>query len=147
MENQRILELLAKQEITEVIHRYCKAMDTNDATLARDLWHSDGTVTFVGSYEGPAVDFLELAWKVHEQRMTQLHQVTNILIDVDLDEDRASSECYLIAAARMKPGEDKQEYAFRGRYFDTWSRRNGRWAMDHKLYTQEMSEMRTVSPC
>jgi hypothetical protein len=37
-----LVELLAKQAITEQIYRYCRAMDRIDSDLGRSVWHSDG---------------------------------------------------------------------------------------------------------
>lgn len=31
------------------------------------------------------------------------------------------------------------------RYVDTWARRNGRWAIDHRIAVMEMDEMREVT--
>jgi hypothetical protein len=32
------------------------------------------------------------------------------------------------------------------RYVDTWSRRDGRWAIDHRIAVMEMDEVREVTP-
>ncbi len=32
------------------------------------------------------------------------------------------------------------------RYIDTWSRRDERWAIDHRIAVLEMDEMREVTP-
>jgi len=33
----------------------------------------------------------------------------------------------------------------KGRYVDRWSRRDGRWAIDHRIYIQDFDEMHEVA--
>jgi hypothetical protein len=143
--DRKLDELLAKQEITEVIYRYCRAMDRMDRPIALTLWHANGTAVYEDVFEGTGAEFLDFVWKVHEERfISHSHQVSNILIEVD--GDRATSESYLTATLRTRPEESHGEYHVRGRYLDRWSRRDGRWALDHRLYVHDISELRTVSP-
>lgn len=150
--------MLAKQEITEVMYRYCRAMDRMDRKLAESIWHSDGTTKFedayttgtdgetvhVGGFEGTAAGFLDYVWPWHEQGfLCHSHQVSNILIEVD--GDSASSEAYMTACLRSKPADEHGELIVRGRYLDRWSKREGRWAIDHRLYVGDMTETRTVA--
>lgn len=139
-------QLIAKQEITEVIYSYCRAVDRLDFELASTLWHPDGTTVYEGAYEGTGAEFVAGMKKSHEGRyVTHSHQVSNILIELDGD-DRATSESYVTATLRTKPEEEHGEFVVRGRYVDTWSRRDGRWAIDHRLFVFDMSEMRTIQP-
>ena len=138
-------ELIAKQEITEVIYSYCRAVDRLDFELASTLWHPDGTTVYEGAFEGTGADFVAGMKKTHEERFVgHSHQVSNILIE--LDGDRATSESYVTATLRTRPEEEHGEYVVRGRYIDTWSRRDSRWAIDHRLFVFDMSEMRTIQP-
>jgi hypothetical protein len=145
MAERRIEELIAKQEITEVIYAYCRAVDRLDLGLASTVWHSHGTATYEGAFDGMGAEFVAGMKKTHEERfVSHSHQVSNILIE--LDGDRAASESYVTAALRTKPEEEHGERLVRGRYIDTWSRRNGRWAIDHRLFVFDMAEMRTIQP-
>jgi hypothetical protein len=59
--------------------------------------------------------------------------MTNTIID--LDGDHATSETYAIVVVRSKSrvNEGKiSHYKASSRYLDTWSCRNGRWAIDHR---------------
>ena len=145
MGDQKIDVLLAKQEITEVIYRYCRAMDRMDHDLAVAVWHPDGTASYEDVFEGTGAEFVDFVEKLHAERFViHSHQVTNLLIEVD--GDRAASESYLTVALRTKPEEGHGELQARGRYVDRWSRRDGRWALDHRIYVHDMSEMRTIGP-
>ena len=72
------------------------------------------------------------------------HQVSNIIIE--LDGDNAGSESYVTATLRMVRDDRLVEMRVISRYLDTWSRRNGRWAIDHRIAVMEMDELRAVTP-
>jgi SnoaL-like domain len=145
MRKRTLEHLLAKQEITEVIYSYCRAMDRLDFDLASTVWHPDGTTIYEGAFDGTAAEFVAGMKKTHEEKfVNHSHQVSNILIEVD--GDRATSESYVTATLRTQPEEEHGEYVVRGRYIDTWSQRGGRWAIDHRLFVFDMAEMRTIEP-
>ena len=65
--------------------------------------------------------------------------MTNILIAVE--GDTAVSETYMTASLRAQPTENSASTSVvRGRYADRWSKRNGRWAIDHRLYTLDFHD-------
>ena len=65
--------------------------------------------------------------------------VSNALIDVDLAAGRAVSECYVSVWLRFPPNDGAVTDVFgRGRYVDQWSRRDGRWAIDHRNYVDDL---------
>ena len=139
-------DLVAKQAITEVIYTYCSALDRMDLELAHTVWHPDGTADYGASmYQGTGAGFIDWVWVQHAGMFGHSHQITNILIDVD--GDRAGSEAYVTAALRLpSDGEQAVEIVSRGRYVDTWSRRNGRWAIDHRRYAEDFTSTYPVTP-
>jgi len=73
------------------------------------------------------------------------HQITNILIE--LDGDAAASESYVTVALRTKPDAGKAtQIEARGRYADRWSRRDGRWAIDHRHFVADLTIMQATPP-
>jgi hypothetical protein len=126
--------LVAKQAITEQLHRYCHGLDRFDRGLA-DIWHPGGTASYAGIFEGTGAGFLDWVWPVHEGFEATSHQVTNILIDVD--GDRATSETYVTVCLR---GPDV-DIVDRGRYADTWSLRDGRWGVDARRFTGDIQQI------
>ena len=138
-ENQKLLdELVAKEAIREQIHNYARGLDRMDKTLALQVWHPDGTADYLGQYKGLGSGFIEHAWRAHEKIMGHTHQMTNIIIKVD--GDKATSETYLIASLRGEPTpESASTSLIRGRYADRWSKRNGRWAIDHRVMVVDFS--------
>ena len=120
--------LAAKQAVTEGLHRYCHTVDENDRDGIAAVWHPDGTAEYEGWFEGSAADLADRLLSAHAPASRLSHQVTNVLVEVDGDGDRATSVCSVTAFVRM-PGTD---FVTRTRYHDTWSRRDGRWTIDHR---------------
>lgn len=128
--------LLAKQAITEKLHSYCHGLDRFDRGLA-DIWHPGGTADYGAAiYQGTGQGFLDWVWPVHQGCEVTSHQVTNILIDVDLEAGRATSETYVTVALRT-PDVD---ITGRGRYADTWSLRDGQWGVDNRTYHDDLQQ-------
>jgi hypothetical protein len=134
--------LLAKQEITEMLHCYCYAMDTNDRDLGYQVWHPDGTADYEGMFEGLGREFVDFGQGGHEAAFGRTsHQLTNVLITVE--GDRATSRSCISAAARS--GETSGLYLLWGRFHDEWSRRDGVWRIDSRRFTTDLSH-RIVGP-
>jgi hypothetical protein len=125
--------LLAKQAITEALFSYCHGLDKFDRPLA-NIWHDGGTADYEGIFQGTGDGFLDWVWPVHQGCDKTSHQVTNMLITID--GDRASSETYVTATLRM----GDNDVVARGRYLDTWSRREGRWGVDHRRYVDDIQQ-------
>jgi hypothetical protein len=132
-----IRELLAKQAITEVLYRYCRALDRMDRALASSIWHPGGTADYGDLYEGTGEGFIEWVWGVHAPLTGHSHQITNRLISVG--GDRAVSEAYVTVALRaVTPEGAVWDSISRGRYLDRLSAVDGRWAIDHRQYVHDV---------
>ena len=131
-ENQRRLdELVAKDEIREQLYNYARGLDRMDKPLALSVWHPDATVRTPGGDEITGVEWIESAWRGHARIAAHSHQMTNALIHVD--GDAAVSETYVMASLHAEPSsETANTTLYRVRYADRWSKRSGRWAMDHR---------------
>jgi SnoaL-like domain len=135
-----IAEIAAKQAITEVVYRYCRALDRMDRDMAATIWHPDGTADYGPMFEGTAAEFIDWVWLQHERMLAHSHQITNILVTVDLDAGRAASESYVTATLRLETAPAEQtEIVSRGRYVDSWSCRDGSWAIDHRRFVEDFT--------
>jgi hypothetical protein len=132
--------LLAKQAITEVLHRYCRAVDRIDDELGAQIWHEDGLAHYEDIFEGTGSGFIEFVFAQHRACDATSHQLANVTIDVDADLGRASSESYVTACIRAF-GND---VVVRGRYRDTWSRRAGEWRIDERRFTTDILQVQPV---
>ena len=135
--------LVAKDAIRDQIYNYCRGLDRMDKALALSVWHPDATVitgnNMNATMSGP--QWIDAAWKAHENIHSHTHQMTNILIK--LDGDKATSETYFNTSLHAEPATGNTTSLIRGRYLDRWSKRNGRWAMDHR---QILVDFTTSSP-
>lgn len=136
--------LADKQAITEQLYNYARAMDRIDNALGYTVWHEDGTADYGAIFNGTGRGFVDWVSTTHARMLSHAHRVSNPLITVD--GDRAASEAYVHATLRFEEeGKQRQVSAF-GRYLDRWSKRNGRWAIDHRTYVQDMDDVRDVGP-
>ena len=123
-------ELAARAAITDVLHRYCRAMDRMDKPLALSCWHPGGTDEHTPLYAGTAEGFVEWVWQVHRPMILTRHTLSNILIE--LDGDQAWSESYWTVLLRVRRDEGIVDVWSGGRYVDHHRCIGDRWAMQHR---------------
>ena len=118
--------LLAKQEIYEVLIRYCRGIDRLDEDLVRSCYQPDA-VDNHGLYNG-SVDFF-LSNAIPRQKGLELacHQIHNVLIE--FESDAAVCESYGSAVERVKDADGSLADNLVGfRYVDRFERRDhGPW--------------------
>ncbi len=133
-----------RQAIAEVLYRYCRAMDRIDAELGYTIWHEDGEADYGEPiYRGSGRGFIDWVCATHRTMLFHSHQVSNIIIS--LDGDRAGSEAYVTATLRFRDGDKLKQTTARGRYLDRWSRREGHWAIDKRIYVHDFDEVTEIS--
>lgn len=136
-------EIADRLAITDVIHRYCRAMDRIDADLGHSVWHEDGEADYGVIYRGSGRGFIDWVCVAHRAMIATSHRITNVI--VTLDGDRAGSESYVIATLRRMDGKRLLHTSAWGRYVDRWSRRDGRWAIDRRVYVHDFDEVREIT--
>lgn len=139
-----LTQVADRQAITDQIYRYCRAMDRIDHQLGYSIWHEDGTADYGDNYKGSGRGFVDHVCDQHAGLLYHSHQMSNVIIE--LDGDRAGSESYVTATLRMERGGKLLQMSVISRYVDRWSKRNGRWALDHRQAVMEMDEIREVTP-
>lgn len=134
-----LAEVNARQEIAEVLYRYCRGVDRMDLDLFRSAYHSDATDDH-GLYQGNVDGLLRWIEQRHLHIVQSMHFVGNVLIDLELDRDRAFMESYCTVTQRVS--EDAGGWPSRGirigcRYLDHLERRAGRWAFASHVVVYE----------
>jgi hypothetical protein len=129
----------AKQAITEVLYRYCHAVDRIDPDLASGIWHPDGVAHYEDIFEGTGAGLVAFVFEQHRKADATSHQLANVLIDVQ--GDRATSESYVTACIRT----GGHDITVRGRYSDDWSRRSGQWGIDARRYRHDIVQLSPAS--
>ena len=138
MADSELRNLLDDRAIRDVLSRYCRGLDRMDKAMARSVWWEDGTADYDGIFEGTGHGFVDWVWEAHEAMDRHSHQITNVLIE--LDGERAASEAYVTVVLWTRADEDGQqlEIVGRGRYLDRWERRDGAWAIAHRVHLLDM---------
>jgi hypothetical protein len=141
--------LLDKQTITELIYRYCRAVDRIDPELGYTVFHADASVDYGDFYQGDGRGLIDRICAQHRSALCHSHQTSNITINVN--GDKAGSETYVTMNLRSGgtgsgQGDQIRQISMWGRYLDEWSRRDGRWGIDRRIVVADFDEMRPASP-
>lgn len=129
-------QLSAREEIRDVLHRYCKGIDRRDWALVRSCF-ADDHVHKHAEYEGPPDEFIGFASQVLENIPATHHSISNVHITLADDGTRATSEANFVAYHYIEAGNPAfapcetngkaTDWIVAGRYCDTLERRDGRW--------------------
>ena len=145
VKEEDIQRLVSRQEIQEVLCNYCRGLDRMDKDLAYSVWHEDGTALYHDMYEGTGRGFVDWVWEAHAAMERHSHQITNSLMTIV--GDKATSETYVTVVLWTKPDAAgrQQEIIGRGRYLDTWSKRTGKWGIDHREHILDMQTIHDLN--
>jgi hypothetical protein len=126
--------LEARAEISDSLHRYCRAADRRDWSLFAEVFHDDGSMMLLGN-SVPWRLFVEQARAVLEPLGPTLHRLTNIVIE--FAGNTAYCESYITAYHLVLPGEggaplfprgaEKYGVVIGGRYLDRFEHREDKW--------------------
>lgn len=136
----RLDALESRQAITEVLYRYARGWDRRDPEAVKTCFWPDAQHRH-GVYDGSSADFLAFGLQRTAHIKAARHTVSNVMIE--LDGDRALSEC-LFAAIHHRPSEaGDEEYFVEGRFVDLFERRGGEWRIVRR---QGVNEFERVQP-
>jgi hypothetical protein len=131
-----LAELLAREEIREVISRYFRAMDRVDDELGYSIFHEDGFGDYgPGIFTGPGRELIDWLNEYNRTLEASHHQMSNCTIHIS--GDRAATETYVTATLIRADQDGRVVRRVYGRYIDRMSRRAGRWAIDHRYYRRD----------
>jgi hypothetical protein len=158
--------LEAKLAIFEAMYRYCRGLDRMDRECALSAFHPTATVKYP-YFEGSAPELMDWLWAVHAEFDIHSHQMSNVIVEFDADVSAAIAESYITATLWQadKKGERFDQVVIRGdatepvtegtrtgklvlicaRYFDRWSLRARRWAIDHRRCVVDIQTTSTAT--
>lgn len=115
-----------RDEIIEVLNRYCRGVDRRNWELMRSAFHADA-VDEHGEVNGSVDDLVEYTRKRHERILQSMHAITNVSIVVAAA-DKAWVECYCTVHQTMSRRDDRPpaHLSIGCRYVDLFERR-GEW--------------------
>lgn len=126
----RLQALLDRQDIYDLVCRYCRGVDRLDHDLIRACYWDDASDDR-GFFQGGPDAFAAFAIKASKLSSSTHHLIGNALIEVE--GDVAFGEIYLLAQHRTQ---DKTgaaiDFFVGGRYVDRYERRGGEWRIAHR---------------
>jgi hypothetical protein len=136
---KRLRELIDRQDIHDVLLRYCRACDRIDEELLRTVFHEDAYIDY-GVFSGTAREFL--AWIIDNIRDNYTHGSHNICNEyVAIDGDVAYVELNIIIHNGVPDDKGQIIYTLLGgRYLDRFERRQGEWRIANRKFLFDWSE-------
>jgi hypothetical protein len=124
-----------REQIRDVVLRYCRGVDRLDFDLVRSAYHPDGIDHHTG-FSGVIDEYIEwVSWALGRFTGT-MHIVGNQLIEIN--GDVAVCESYGTAVHWGDPSDDPRHNFTSGfRYVDHMQRRDGRWAIAERWAVRE----------
>lgn len=137
-ETETLALLRSKDEIRDVLARYCRGADRKDYDMLRSAYHPDASDNR-GSYKGDVEGLIEWLKPRHHDVDQSMHFIGNCLIEVK--GDRAFAETYAVAIQHRRAGEGNSssgQPTYRRitmglRYADNLQRRNGEWRISDRV--------------
>ena len=117
-------DLLAKQEITDLVGRYMRGLDRLDAELLRATFWDDASTDY-GFYQGGPDGFVDMAMNALKDHLANHHMIGQV--NVDVEGDVAFGEVYFQAFHRIVTDGEERDLFISGRYVDRYERRDGEW--------------------
>ena len=138
---QRLARLLAKDDIRDVLNRYCRGVDRRDYEMIRSCYHPDARDNHGEDYIGGVDGFIEHVRSTLDRFERTMHFLGNILIEVD--GPRARAETYIIAHHRLpaRPDRPIRDFLVGLRYIDDFEERDGQWRIAERVCAFEWSRI------
>ena len=133
----RLREMLDRQDIYEVLTRYCRGVDRGDADLIRSVYHEDA-VDDHGIWKGLGVEFADWIVNVLKDTRQCMHLIGNVRIE--LHGDAAHSETYCLSIN----DDGARHQTVYVRYIDRFERRQGEWKIASRRVVFDISRS---EPC
>ncbi len=127
------MSLCDKQEITEVLYRYARAVDRKDFERVAECYFPEA-IDNHGGYVGTVDGLIEDMKSRHATIDSSLHYITNVLIDLHGDTANVESYCLCyLRQAPAAPGGPQSRVTVKCRYVDRFERREGQWRIADRI--------------
>jgi hypothetical protein len=130
--------LVDRQEITDLLHTYARAVDRLDGALLRTVYTPEGTDDH-GAFAGTADDYVTWVMGFVGGWVSTHHDISNVMIELDGDE-RAFGECHWTGWYVIPDGAGGLvDQVSCGRYLDRFEKVDGRWGIAHRVCVSDWS--------
>ena len=127
--NDKLDQLLSKQEIYELSCRYMRGLDRHDSELMLEQFWEDGWCEY-GFYNDSPKAFIEFCMGALGDHAANQHMIGNVLIELEGDE--AFGEVYFQAYHKIAGENGFEDVIISGRYLDRYERRDGVWKYTYR---------------
>lgn len=135
-----VQELYDRQQISDCLMRYSRAVDRLDRELLLSVYHPDA-IDDHGVFTGGPEAFAN--WVIAMHSATHLsHQHCQFNSTIDLDGDSAHAETYYMFVGLNRRGTPLAMSG--GRYIDRLEKRNGVWAIAARLCLRDWAPLKEI---
>jgi len=133
--------MLAERAITRVLHRYAQGVDRYRLEQLRSCYWDEAHDSHLPHFSGPVDEYVQWLAEVLPPLASTSHQLTNILIDVDLRSGRAAVESYCLNTLVTRPEGDAPHTRTLQclRYHDGFERRADEWRILERRVERDWS--------
>ena len=137
-------ELSQRVEIVDALLSYTRGIDRLDKERVISAFHPGAILNNYGPEPMSIEDFVEYALPSLKQRYSATqHRVSNIRIEIK--EDRALVESYVLAYHVKSSESSKQLHTFNGRYIDTFALRDAHWKISERFLRNDWSKVDDIT--
>ena|SRR5690554_1117065 len=126
---EKLQELLDKEEIFALSSTYMRGLDRLEPDLVRSVYHDDATDDR-GFFQGGPDAFVDFAMQALADHQANHHMLGQARIDVE--GDVAFGEIYFQAFHRIIENGAEKDFVVIGRYVDRYEKRDGHWKIAHR---------------
>lgn len=127
----KLRELIDKQDIHDVMMRYCRAVDRIDLDLLKSCYWPDA-IDDHGPFKGSAVELFEVIDAMGAAFGMSQHLICNEYVEIE--GDRACCESYFLMPASIDRA-GPRVWILGGRYIDIFERRADEWRIHDRTVT------------
>lgn len=124
-----VAELRAQRDVTRQVIRFAQCMDRREWATLRTFMCDDATAEFGRGIERGADRIIESIREFLDVCGPTQHLLGNIVVDVDVDGDTATSWAYVSDMHLGTGDRATTTFSTLGDYHDTWERIDGTWML------------------
>ena len=128
-----IQELFDHQEITDVMHSYCRFVDLNLPEKQVECFTIDAAADYYGGTElvGRGA-ILEMLQEALTRFTATCHTLSNI--EISFESPNTANSISYVQAWHRKPSGPEDDYEVRGQYHDRWLKTEEGWRISYRKF-------------
>lgn len=139
-------DLIARQNIEQVLRSYCRAIDRLDIELGYSVFWPDSYVDYGASvFQGTGQGFVDWCIAQNKALFCGLHRLMNISIALHGDRAGSESYCYTNAETNANSSGTIYESVSFVRYIDNFEKRNNEWKIIKRHVSYDIDYLREMS--